>query len=56
MFLLVSNMCILIVERVDDIMVVNLKERRKELNMTLEDVAQKVGVGKSTVRNGKTEI
>ena len=58
MFLLVSNMCILIVERGGSIMVVNLKERRKELNMTLEDVAQKVGVGKSTVRkweNGDIE-
>lgn len=39
-------------------MVVKLKERRKELNMTLEEVAQKVGVGKSTVRkweNGDIE-
>ena len=28
----------------------DLKERRKELNLTLEDVGNYVGVGKSTVR------
>lgn len=32
----------------------DIKKRRLELNLTLEDVAQKVGVGKSTVRKWET--
>jgi len=36
----------------------NMKSKRKELNLTLEDVGNAVGVGKSTVRkweNGDIE-
>ena len=31
-------------------MAINIYERRKELNLTLEEIAKKVGVSKSTVK------
>lgn len=33
-----------------------INQRRTELKLTLEQVGQAVGVGKSTVKNGKTVI
>ena len=35
-------------------MSINLRNRRKELNLTLEEVGKMVGVGKSTIRKWET--
>ena len=49
-FIVIINTKVYIVNFLKGGVFMDLKERRKELNLTLEDVGNYVGVGKSTVR------